>query len=341
MNKFFLISIYFLFILFFYIQTNSTLISLTFLVISIFLHILFYKLSFFGNLDTPNERSMHRIPTKKSAGIIFIPLFIFFSAFYEYILNQRIIHLNFFILLFSLSVLGYIDDKKNLSFQLKLFVEFIFFALFYYFNFQNLNLLLVCLLICLAIYFINIVNFMDGIDSYLATFTNLFLSIFLFWRNDFLFNLDLGYFFLISFFGFSLFNIPKARLFMGDSGSLAVGFFLFHSNFLFSNETLPKNQIPFLLIPFIGLSVYILDSSLTILIRFLNKKNIFQAHKEHLYQKLSSKLNSSIKVVFLFGAFQFLIIYLSKFYINQMILFLGIVFFIEALIYFYIQKKIS
>lgn len=344
MIKIFFISIYIIQVLVFFYHSASSVLSLFLLGLSIFLHILFYKVSFLGNLDKPNERSMHKIPTKKSAGIIFIPLFIILSASYEYLLNEKLIQAPFYILLLSLSILGFIDDKKNLSFKAKLIIEFILFGIYFYLNPLNISFIpsyfSTPIYILLSIYFVNIVNFMDGIDSYLVIFSNLVLSIFFFWKTEYLFNLDLAYFFLISIFGFALFNISKARLFMGDAGSLPLGFFLFYSNFLFFKQQITIQNYPFLFIPFLTLSIYIVDSVFTIFIRFKNKENIFQAHKEHLYQKLSTKLNSTTKVVILFGTFQFLVIFVSKFFINQIFIYLSFVYCIQIILYFYLRKKI-
>ncbi len=344
MIKVFFVSFYLFLILLFFYFSHSSVLSLFLLGLSIFLHILFYKISFLGNLDKPNERSMHKIPTKKSAGIIFIPLFIFLSSGYEYLLNGRITNLDFFILLFCLCLLGFIDDIKNLSFKTKLLIEFVLFGIYFHLNPPSIsfvpNYFSIPIYVLLSIYFINIVNFMDGIDSYLVIFSNLTLTIFLFWKTEYLFNLDLAYFFLISIFGFSLFNISKARLFMGDAGSLPVGFFLFYSNFLFLKEPISYENFNILLTPFLTLSIFVVDSVLTIFIRLQNKENIFKAHKEHSYQKLSENLHNTNKVVILFGIFQFLTILCTQFFMNQILIYLSLVFLIKIILYFYIRKRI-
>ena len=80
--------------------------------------------------------------------------------------------------------------------------------------------------------------------------------------------------------GFLLLNFPKAKVFMGDVGSIFIGFF-FAGIIIY----LVSNIKEFLLLTLFQ-SVFYIDAISTILIRFLNKENIFKAHKKHLYQKL-------------------------------------------------------
>ncbi len=271
--------------------------------LSILLHFIFYKSNHFGTADIPNERSMHLAPTKKSAGIVFFSFFIIASFLNDLILIEQSKNLPFYLGSLFLMILGFIDDKKNLSFKLKLSLEVLFFLAYYYFfpnqdymkfacnEFSMPPILLVFLLTCITVFFINIVNFMDGIDAYVILIASFYLSILLRFPNQSFQSVQILAVFLLCSSGFCLFNFPKAKLFMGDAGSLPLGFYLFSaSNFLLGDGQNSKLSAGFGLVvylPFLFLNVFIVDSILTILIRLVQKKNIFQAHKEHLYQLVS------------------------------------------------------
>ena len=88
---------------------------------------------------------------------------------------------------------------------------------------------------------------------------------------------------LSSLVAFLPFNFPKSRVFMGDSGSVLIGFVLGFLMIYFSES----------LTEFLGLSMFLgifyADSSLTIIRRLIRRENIFKAHKLHLYQALANE----------------------------------------------------
>jgi UDP-GlcNAc:undecaprenyl-phosphate GlcNAc-1-phosphate transferase len=94
--------------------------------------------------------------------------------------------------------------------------------------------------------------------------------------------------------GFLRYNFPKARIFMGDSGSLFLGFSLaVFSIFLTHDERFriePMFPVMVLLVP-------IFDALRVMLVRAFNLKNPFKADKTHLHHLLIRKGVSSIKTV--------------------------------------------
>ena len=73
---------------------------------------------------------------------------------------------------------------------------------------------------------------------------------------------------------------PSASIFLGDVGSIPIGYIL---GFLFIYTFLKNGPI----IPLLIVSLYYLfDSTLTLIIRLFKGKNIFEAHSDHFYQKI-------------------------------------------------------
>ncbi|MDY0110140.1 MAG: UDP-N-acetylmuramyl pentapeptide phosphotransferase [Candidatus Krumholzibacteria bacterium] len=82
--------------------------------------------------------------------------------------------------------------------------------------------------------------------------------------------------------GFLRYNFPAARVFMGDSGSLPIGFFLAAAVLAIAA---PGSQVP-LVVPVLMLWVFLFDAGLTLLIRTCRRQRLHHAHRDHLYQRL-------------------------------------------------------
>ena len=88
-------------------------------------------------------------------------------------------------------------------------------------------------------------------------------------------------------FGFLPWNFPKARLFQGDAGALFSGFLLAALAVIGAG---PRGQGPvFLLFAPLALLPFLVDVLLTLLVRAKAKKRLFDAHSEHLYQRLADE----------------------------------------------------
>ena len=139
-------------------------------------------------------------------------------------------------------------------------------------------------LILLWIWIINLFNFMDGMDGLTCTqvlFLALTINILylLGYMNE---NFQFLSLILISLFlAFYKFNKPSAQIFFGDVGSIPVGYIaglVLIYNFLKGGPSVP------ILIVYL---YYLFDSTLTLVIRLIKRKNIFEAHSDHFYQKNS------------------------------------------------------
>jgi UDP-GlcNAc:undecaprenyl-phosphate GlcNAc-1-phosphate transferase len=84
--------------------------------------------------------------------------------------------------------------------------------------------------------------------------------------------------------GFLVFNFNPASIFLGDSGSLFIGFML--SGLVMSESQQQPNTLRVILVPVISLALPLTDLFLTVLRRFLSGHSLFGADREHIHHKL-------------------------------------------------------
>jgi UDP-N-acetylmuramyl pentapeptide phosphotransferase/UDP-N-acetylglucosamine-1-phosphate transferase len=128
---------------------------------------------------------------------------------------------------------------------------------------------------------VNFFNFMDGIDGLAAgqAVASCIGIVAAAWSGDAtVLALSVG----AACLGFLLHNAPRARIFMGDSGSGFLGFVLAAAPFA---APTPERGAALLAVA-IGLSLFLLDPIRTLIKRTIERRNIFRAHREHLYQEL-------------------------------------------------------
>jgi len=272
--------------------------------------LLSWALKFLKNpmfLDVPTERSNHQTPKPRGAGIILIPLILFSTSvifLLEDTLNNNWKIIFGFCLL--LSIVSLLDDVKNISAKIRLtFQIFCVFSSLYLFKDQlnifirssefliifngieSLGLSFVfCFLVMLWVWIINMFNFMDGMDgitsvqiSSLSILTNFLAILGLIEETFIYFSLIL----LTISFAFYSVNRPPSKIFLGDVGSIPIGFI---AGFILIYNMIMYNLVfPFLII----MLYYIQDSIATIILRFFKKENVFQAHSSHFYQKILRK----------------------------------------------------
>jgi UDP-N-acetylmuramyl pentapeptide phosphotransferase/UDP-N-acetylglucosamine-1-phosphate transferase len=90
--------------------------------------------------------------------------------------------------------------------------------------------------------------------------------------------------------GFLFFNRPPARIFMGDVGSLSLGFLVGAMSLYAAGEGLP------MWLAAMPLAAYLVDTSYTIIRRLQQGENLLQAHNQHLYQRLVQSGWSHLRV---------------------------------------------
>ena len=137
-------------------------------------------------------------------------------------------------------------------------------------------------------------------------------------------------------FAFLLFNFYPAKIFMGDSGSIPLGF-LMGAIGLYGLQ----HQVWPFWFPFLVFSPFIVDATITLIKRLLNKEKIWQAHKSHYYQRLiqlgwSHRKTALTEYMLMFGTALSSIILMKQ---AMIIVILGLLFWV--LIYFILMRWID
>ena len=249
-------------------------------------------------VDIPNERSSHTISTPRGGGIAIV---LVWMAGLSYLFVKGEIETNLFLALSSgmvLFVISLIDDVIDLKPAIRMAAQSVSVATalyfiggvqsidfgFFVFNHVWINTFLAFIGL---IWFINLFNFLDGIDGYASAETILISLAF--------FALFTDYFLLILVFstlGFLVWNWQSAKIFMGDVGSTVLGFTLGLLALYYSQKY--YISIFTLLIPS---ALFWFDASLTLFRRWRNNEKLSEAHKKHAYQRLVQSGWSHQKVV--------------------------------------------
>jgi UDP-GlcNAc:undecaprenyl-phosphate GlcNAc-1-phosphate transferase len=109
--------------------------------------------------------------------------------------------------------------------------------------------------------------------------------------------------------GFLVFNFNPASIFLGDSGSLFIGFVL--STVIMSESTKQSDPLRSILVPIISLALPLTDLLLTVARRYLSGHSIFGADREHIHHKLLELGMSQRQVVAILYAFSATCVVLS------------------------------
>ena len=313
---------------------------------------IFYRYNNIPNLiDVPNSRSSHASPTLKGGGVVIMFTFIAFlmGLYYLDILSSKI-YLDLVMCSCVIGLVGFMDDIKEVNPRIRLVIHFLTAAIGLYLlngfkevlflgDTVNLGLLGNVLAMIYIVWFLNLYNFMDGIDGIASlqaitvcgafTFINFWIfPSFDLWKVSLLFTSCI--------LGFLYWNFPKAKIFLGDTGSGFIGLFLA----LFSIEA--SNNHPVLLWAFLILmSVFLVDATLTLFYRIYNNEVIFKAHSSHAYQKATTIFNSHILVTNFICLINLLWLFPMAFLVAlgliQGIVGLGIAIFPLTLLFIYLQ----
>lgn len=139
------------------------------------------------------------------------------------------------------------------------------------------------LTILFLMWMINLYNFMDGMDGFAGGMTILgfgFLS-YLAWKGGHQFLAALSLFITGAAGGFLFHNMPPARIFMGDVGSISLGFLAGTLAVGGVHDGLFDIWVPVLIF-----SPFLVDATVTLFRRLLRGEKVWQAHREHYYQRL-------------------------------------------------------
>lgn len=265
--------------------------------------------------DHPNARKLHKCNVPRLGGVCFLPCMFVAFLLAILILSQDTtgyqVTMSLWSVLFCVALLiiyaiGLVDDLMELSAGLKFIAQIIAASLLpigglYINNLYGLGgiheipLYVGAPLTVFVIVFIdNAINLIDGIDGLSSGLALLSLCGFLF---NFMHEGIYLYSMLIAgligvLIAFMYYNVlgkeGKNKIFMGDSGSLTIGFIL---GFLFVKFSMDNPNVkPFrhdsILLAYTLLIVPVFDVCRVILVRFIHHKPIFGADKNHIHHKL-------------------------------------------------------
>ena len=215
----------------------------------------------------------------------------------------------------AISILGVIDDFLNLSWKIKILFQFLFVGMPIQFlgeyinienitglNFSNyLNFFFTVLWIVVLMNSINFIDNMDGFAAVNSAFICIAITIlaFIFNQN---YLADVSFILLLSILGFLIFNFPPARIYMGDSGSLFIGFILGFISIIFDwnpgGESYLYSSIPPV---FLFFTVPLLDFLTVFIHRIKNKTSPTLGGTDHISHRLLNHGNSVQKILMLFS----------------------------------------
>ena len=238
-----------------------------------------------GSIDIPNNRSSHNKDVPKGGGFGILLALVFFS------LSLKI---PIFIwlpgLIISLtSFWG--GDRHCLSVKQRLFIHFgcslLFSILFLYSKQAGFETYIFCFPISVFIVgTANFYNFMDGIDGIAGITGFLGFSLVAFYTKISGMEPIYGALSLSMAFaclGFLLFNTPKAKIFLGDVGSILLGFVFACLIIVLSKDLMDFFVMAGFLAPFY------FDEIFTMVFRIKNKEPLIKPHRKHIYQILANE----------------------------------------------------
>ncbi len=238
-----------------------------------------------GMMDHPGERHSHVLVTPRGGGIGIILALLIASPWLigsgdetwgKCVLPGMLV----------LAVLGWRDDHASLSARFRFFVQLavsIYLVACAVNNGWIQGAGSIVLAVLFLVWMTNLYNFMDGSNG-MAGLQGVFGGAVLFCLFDFAGQPSLA---LASACvaaacaGFLPWNLGHARVFMGDVGSISLGF-VFGALLVIG----AGNQAFSLPVALMVMLIFVTDSSLTLLGRVMKREQWYNAHKQHLYQRL-------------------------------------------------------
>jgi Fuc2NAc and GlcNAc transferase len=248
-------------------------------------------------MAVPNERSLHDYPVPKGGGVaIVISWYIGITLFF---LSGRLEAGLYFAFLsgIPLALISFIDDVYDIKPSIRLIIHFATaIAAFAFLGglrplimpevHINYNFIVYPLAIIGMVWFINLYNFMDGVDGFASVEAIFVSAVFFLMTGNFA---SLLLIFCVG--GFLYWNWPRAKIFMGDTGSTQLGFILVILGIYF------HNHLKFSILNWIMLtSPFWFDATITLFRRWRNKEKLNEAHRKHVYQRIVQAGFSHLKL---------------------------------------------
>ena len=261
-----------------------------------------------GLMQTPNERSSHHAPTPGGGGIGIVAGGLVAAVPLALAVPYPVVSVTG--LSIVVAAIGFIDDRRHIPAPLRLIAQLVLAGILVWvlpretlareLGLPLPVLLASILLVVAAVYWINLFNFMDGIDG-LAGMQAIFMLLagallmiegrtdaFLLW---WMFGVSAAVF------GFLVLNWPPAKIFMGDAGSTWLGFVIA----AIGAYTIALGWMNLWQWLILG-ALFLADATVTILRRLARGENPLRAHRLHAYQHLSRRWGNHLPVTLVFLA---------------------------------------
>jgi len=249
-------------------------------------------------LDLPNERSSHTVPTPRGGGwgvmLALLPFWVW--AIWRAGHFRQPAELALLASAILLMAVSWIDDRRGLGPAIRFAAQIVTVGAVMVLLPADLSLSAGLLPLPLDrlvaafiwLWFVNLFNFMDGIDGIAGgTAAAMGFGLMLVWLRHGPDQLEAfrGAMFIAVAVGFLMWNWHPAKIFMGDVGSVPLGYLL---GFCLIRLAMDGGQIAALIIAM----YYLADATITLLKRARRGERIWQAHREHYYQR-STQLGRS------------------------------------------------
>ncbi len=289
-------------------------------------------------MDEPNERKVHKIAIPRLGGLAIFLAFLVGYILYGDITTQMIsVLIGGFIIILT----GIVDDINPIKARYKLVCQIVaalvvvLYGRLYFSNITLfglefifptwINMILSAFFVVAVVNAINLIDGLDGLSSGISSIYFLTIAILGFVLNK-LGGLDiiLSLIMFGSTLGFLVHNFPPAKIFMGDTGSMFLGFMIAIIALLgYKVATVTSIIIPILL-----LFIPIVDTLFAIIRRVLKHESIGAPDKEHLHHQLLKMTSSPTKTILIIYFVNILFSAISILYVlgdNQIAIILYIV----------------
>lgn len=257
-------------------------------------------------LDIPNERSHHCSIVPRGAGIGFVVAF--FLSILAFKFQLFLENWYVFVSIFMVFLIGIVDDMYDVSAKLKFIVIFmaVFLLWFYGMSIDTIGLwfgydvgLVWWIALPFSMFalagFTNALNLIDGLDGLAASVSIVIISFFglIGYENDDTMVMTIASFSIASLVGFLFLNWNPAKVFMGDSGSLTLGFIISVLAILSIKYIHPVVILYLAAMP-------VLDTLIVMIRRIRRGKSPFSPDKTHIHHILVKFFENDVRRTVLF-----------------------------------------
>jgi len=263
-------------------------------------------------MDEPNHRSS-RITAVPRAGGVAIVITFYIGLVFTWLLGgfdhvDKALLLGFVVSTFLIGLISLIDDMTDQSALVKLLTQMVAVVIVLYLGivldeialpivgYIDLGIVGYVISFFWILGLTNAYNFMDGLDGLaggVAAIAGLFFMIITFYEGS-SFVYIISYSLLAGALGFLFLNFPPAKIILGDVGAAFLGFVFAVLAIIATRYD--ESRTSFLVIPMLMFN-FIYDTAYTFIRRLLQGKNVFEAHREHLYQQMNQCGFSHMEVI--------------------------------------------